>query len=109
MSLGAKLITRDLYNFPRRQYWLRRLENHARKERVLLEEYTVEHIMPQNENLSPEWQVALGEDWRDIHNKYLHTLGNLTLTAYNPEYGDKSFPEKRDMSRGFAHSPPQSK
>ena len=100
-----ELITRDLYNFPRRQFWLRRLENHARKERVLLEEYTVEHIMPQNENLSPEWQVALGEDWRDIHNKYLHTLGNLTLTAYNPEYSDKSFSEKRDMSGGFAHSP----
>ena len=99
------LIDRDLYNFPRRQYWLRRLENHGRKERVLLEEYTVEHIMPQNENLSAEWQAALGDDWRDIHNKYLHTLGNLTLTAYNPEYSDRSFPEKRDMSGGFAHSP----
>ena len=75
------LIDRDLYNFPRRQYWLRRLENHERKERVLLEEYTVEHIMPQNENLSAEWQAALGDNWRNIHNKYLHTLGNLTLTA----------------------------
>ena len=100
-----ELITRDLYNFPRRHYWLRRLENHGRKERVLLEEYTVEHIMPQNENLSTEWQVALGEDWGNIHNKYLHTLGNLTLTAYNPEYSDRPFPDKRDMSGGFAHSP----
>ena len=99
------LVDRDLYNFPRRQYWLRRLENHGRKERVLLEEYTVEHIMPQNENLSAEWQAALGDVWRDIQNKYLHTLGNLTLTAYNSEYGDRPFPEKRDMDGGFAQSP----
>jgi len=34
------LHTRDLYNFPRRSYWLRRLENHDRKERVSVDEYT---------------------------------------------------------------------
>ena len=39
---------RDLYNFRNRSYWLRRLENHGRKERVLVDEYTIEHIMPQN-------------------------------------------------------------
>lgn len=42
---------RDLYNFPRRSYWLRRLENHDRKELVAVDEYTIEHIMPQNEHL----------------------------------------------------------
>ena len=31
---------RDLYNFPRRSYWLRRIENHDRKERVPVDEYT---------------------------------------------------------------------
>jgi uncharacterized protein with ParB-like and HNH nuclease domain len=44
--------TRDLYNFRSRSYWLRRLENHGRKERVAVDEYTIEHILPQNENLS---------------------------------------------------------
>jgi uncharacterized protein with ParB-like and HNH nuclease domain len=42
------LHTRDLYNFRSRSYWLRRLENHGRKERVAVDEYTIEHILPQN-------------------------------------------------------------
>ena len=58
-----ELSTRDLYNFPRRSYWLRRLENHGRKERVSVDEYTIEHILPQNPDLSAEWQVELGPDW----------------------------------------------
>ena len=44
-----EFVVRDLYNFPRRSYWLRRLENHGRKERVPVDEYTIEHILPQNE------------------------------------------------------------
>ena len=44
--------TRDLYNFRSRSYWLRRFENHDRKERVPVDEYTIEHIMPQSEQLS---------------------------------------------------------
>jgi uncharacterized protein with ParB-like and HNH nuclease domain/predicted transport protein len=97
--------TKDLYKFRSRSYWLRRLENHDRKERVSIGEYTIEHILPQNENLSTNWRKALGEDWQRIHQTYLHTLGNLTLTGYNPEYSDKSFPDKRDMNGGFKESP----
>lgn len=37
----------------------------------------------------------LGENWKIIHSKYLHTIGNLTLTGYNSELGDKSFEEKK--------------
>lgn len=96
---------RDLYNFPRRSYWLRRLENHGRKERVQVNEYTIEHILPQNENLSLAWQNSLGPDWKKIQEKWLHSLGNLTLTGYNSEYSDRSFPEKRDMQGGFKDSP----
>ena len=51
------LQTRDLYNFRSRSYWLRRLENHGRKERVPVDEYTIEHILPQNENLSAAVEV----------------------------------------------------
>jgi uncharacterized protein with ParB-like and HNH nuclease domain/predicted transport protein len=97
--------TKDLYKFRSRSYWLRRLENHQRKERVSIDEYTIEHILPQNENLSPVWKEALGEDWQRIHQTYLHTLGNLTLTAYNSEYSDKAFTAKRDMKGGFKESP----
>lgn len=99
------LQTRDLYNFRSRSYWLRRLENDGRKEPVQVDEYTIEHIMPQNENLSYEWREALGLNWKTIQQTLLHTLGNLTLTGYNSEYGDRAFIEKRDMKGGFAESP----
>ena len=97
------ILRRNLYNFQRKSYWLRRLENHGRKERVSVNEYTIEHIMPQH--LTTEWQEALGEDCKRIHEAYLHTLGNLTLTGYNAEYSDRSFADKRDMKGGFTESP----
>lgn len=96
---------RDLYNFRSRSYWLRRLENHGRKERVEVNEYTIEHILPQNEQLSSKWQLALGPEWQRIQQSYVHTLGNLTLTGYNSEYSDRTFEEKRDMAGGFRESP----
>ncbi len=99
------LQERDLYNFRSRSYWLRRLENHGRKERVPVDEYTIEHILPQNENLSPAWKEALGPDWQHVQERWLHTLGNLTLTGYNSEYSDRPFSDKRDMPGGFKESP----
>lgn len=106
------LKVRDLYNFRSRSYWLRRLENHGRKERVAVEDYTIEHILPQNESLSDAWKADLGADWKRVRQTWLHTLGNLTLTGYNSEYSDSSFEYKRDLveSRdgrkiGFKYSP----
>jgi predicted transport protein len=99
------LHTRDLYNFRSRSYWLRRLENHDRKERVPVDEYTIEHILPQNPNLSTVWRLALGPEWERVQKQWLHTLGNLTLTGYNAEYSDRAFTEKRDMTGGFKESP----
>ena len=99
------LKTKDLYKFRSRSYWIRRLENHNRKERISVDEYTIEHILPQNENLSLAWKNSLGSDWQRIQQTYLNTLGNLTLTGYNSEYSDKTFVEKRDMMRGFKESP----
>ena len=96
---------KDIYNFRSRSYWLRRLENYDRKERVPVDEYTIEHIMPQNENLSSEWRAELGPEWERIQKTYLHTLGNLTLTGYNSEYSDRPFIEKLNMKGGFAESP----
>ena len=99
------LQTRDLYNFRSRSYWLRRFENYARKEHVPVDEYTIEHIMPQNPELSATWRTALGPDWKRVQDTWLHTLGNLTLTGYNSEYSDRPFVEKRDMAGGFRQSP----
>lgn len=97
------LTSTDLYHLKRRGYFFRAMENHGRKEEVSTAEYTIEHIMPQNAN--PAWQEALGPDWESVHDRYLHTLGNLTLTGYNPEYSDRPFHEKRDMEGGFRDSP----
>ena len=100
-----EFVVRDLYNFPRRSYWLRRLENDGRKERVPVNEYTIEHILPQNENLSAKWRDELGPESQRVQETWLHTLGNLTLTGYNAEYSDRPFSEKRDMKGGFRESP----
>jgi predicted transport protein len=99
------LQIKDLYNFRSRSYWLRRLENHGRKERVAVDEYTIEHILPQNENVSAQWKADLGPEWERIQKTWLHTLGNLTLTGYNPELSDRPFAEKRDIKGGFKESP----
>ena len=56
--------------------------------------YTIEHIMPQH--LTPAWTEALGADYAEIHETWLHRLANLTLTGYNPGLSNKSFAEKRD-------------
>lgn len=104
-EFSRDLKTRDLYNFPRRSYWLRRMENHHRKELMSVQEYTIEHIMPQNQHLSAAWKSDLGPEWERVQPTWLHTLGNLTLTGYNSEYSDRPFSEKRDMKGGFKESP----
>lgn len=64
---------------------------------------TIEHIMPQT--LSADWRHELGPRADEIQEKYLHTLANLTLTAYNSEYSNRKFSEKKTMKNGFVESP----
>ncbi|GAA9016313.1 DUF262 and DUF1524 domain-containing protein [Helicobacter pylori] len=92
-------ITIDFYKLQKIKYFLERLENFDTKEPVDTQKCNIEHIMPQT--LTPEWQKDLGENFEAIHEKYLHTIGNLTLTGYNSEYSNNSFQEKRDMEKGF--------
>ena len=101
------LLIKDVYNFKRCNYLLRKLENYRRNDPISDENHTIEHIMPQNPNLSKAWQDELGENFQEIHEKYLHTIGNLTLIATrdNPALSDLPFSEKRDMCGGFRDSP----
>lgn len=99
------LCRNHLYSLRPLKFILKRFENHGRKEPVSIEGLTVEHILPQNKELKPEWVADLGPDWQAIQDKWLHTLGNLTLTGYNSEYSDHPFPVKRDLKGGFAQSP----
>ncbi len=100
-----ELKEKDLYNIRNRNFWLRKFENFDRKEYVRVDDYTIEHIMPQNPNLSDEWKRDLGENWKEVQDNYLHTLGNLTLTGYNSELSDKPFARKKTIEGGFDQSP----
>lgn len=69
-----------------------------RDERNLLL-WTVEHVLPQTENLRSEWieMIADGDKARarDIQEEWVDCLGNLTLSAYNSKLSDKPFPDKQ--------------
>ncbi|NHB22041.1 DUF262 domain-containing protein [Helicobacter pylori] len=95
-------ITIDFYRFKKKKYFFERLEKFDTEEPVDTQKCTIEHIMPQT--LTEEWKRDLGENFQAIHDKYLHTIGNLTLTGYNEKYSNNSFQEKRDMEKGFKQS-----
>ena len=100
----SAFTSRDIYNMRLRNFILSHLENYDNKAPIIIENYTIEHIMPQNSNLSAEWKKELGDNWKDVQKTYLHTIGNLTLTAYNSEMSDKPFMIKMDMTGGFKES-----
>jgi uncharacterized protein with ParB-like and HNH nuclease domain len=76
-------------------------ESFHHKEPVKMENLQVEHIMPQSggdeKKLSQDWKNMLGDNYAYTYSKYLHTLGNLTLTGMNPELGMKSFENKKRL------------
>ena len=94
--------TCKIYKKQRCNYILGRLANFDSRDYFNPKNYTIEHIMPQT--LSDYWREELGNDWKRVHETYLHTIGNLTLTKYNSEMSNKSFPEKRGMHGGFRES-----
>ena len=103
------LDTRDFYRIGNRKYYLYdRLENGSSNERISVVaglengDFSVEHIMPQT--LSTEWKKAIGSDWERVHEEWTHKMANLTLTAYNSDYSNRPFTQKRDMKKGFTDS-----
>lgn len=106
LSEGFK--TRQVYRIPiaYRYFLFERMENcdnaEGKWENIVPHmekgEYTIEHIMPQT--LSSAWKQELGADAEKIHEKYLHTFANLTLTGYNSSYGNRIYAEKK---AGYDH------
>ncbi len=84
-------------------------EFYQHKEQVNFENLSIEHVMPQT--LTESWRNELGEDGDTTHELLLHTLGNLTLTAYNSELSNDSFAAKKlrlkeshlEMNKYFNH------
>lgn len=94
------------------KFILASLENSFKhKEIVALDNLTIEHVMPQT--LSEWWADYLGDDAYVIQDMYLHTIGNLTLTAYNSDLSNKPYPDKRkyfseshlELNKYFSSSP----
>lgn len=99
------LTSNDLYHRRTCFYMLARMTN-TDKEKILLDGLTIEHILPQKTDLAAEWQKALGPEWMELRQTWLHRLGNLTLTAFNSEFQAKPFLQKRDRDPGgYANSP----
>jgi uncharacterized protein with ParB-like and HNH nuclease domain/alkylated DNA nucleotide flippase Atl1 len=76
-------------------------ESYGSKEPVSPESLTIEHVLPQKS--TAEWRSMLaqdldaGESVEQVYSSLLHTLGNLTLTGYNPKLSNNSFDEKREL------------
>ena len=102
--------TRPIYlmNSKNKIYILERLENYGTIEDKDVYrhfddgDYSIEHIMPQH--LTPAWTRALGPEYEQIHEIWLHRIANLTLTGYNSKYSNSPFIEKRDITNGFRES-----
>ena len=101
-DFGNSLRLDELYHKHVCKFLLDRLQNHGNKEQVDTEKLQIEHILPQNPALRREWTDMLGDGWEDKQNTWLHRLGNLTLTGYNPNIRD--FPFREKLNRGFLRS-----
>ncbi len=84
------------------RYFFDFIENNN-KEPVDMTDMTIEHILP--ETLSNQWKNELGEErYQEIYDKYIHTLGNLSITGYNSIYSNKKFLEKKEIFKGLYSS-----
>jgi uncharacterized protein with ParB-like and HNH nuclease domain len=93
MALQEKEVYK--YQSKNRNLLLHSLENHNSAYKIDSDDLTVEHIMPQT--LNNVWKEKLGSNWSEIHRKYLHTLGNLSLTAKNAELANSDFETKQKI------------
>lgn len=97
-ELEQKLKSMNFYDGLKlyRKFILGKIEEHNTKVSVDYRnsKITVEHIMPQT--ITDDWRHELGENFESIHNLNLHNIGNLILTEFNGEMGNKSFSLKKE-------------
>ena len=72
----------------------------ARNEKDLLV-WTIEHIYPQGEKIPQCWidMTADGDKRKaeEIHENWVHCLGNLTLSGYNSKLSNSCFEDKQNL------------
>ncbi|MFF9265191.1 GmrSD restriction endonuclease domain-containing protein [Streptomyces longwoodensis] len=108
-DLREKIRTAPFYQYGRwqqRKLVLQRLEEsygHPEPVDFAAAQLTIEHVMPQTPD--DAWLRALAEEAgpeeaaEELHARYQHTLGNLTLTAVNAELSNHPFERKQDLLR----------
>jgi hypothetical protein len=61
--------------------------------------WTIEHVFPEGPKIPEEWvkMIADGDEKiaYDYYDKYVHTLGNLTITGYNSNLSNFDFNKKK--------------
>ncbi len=91
----------EVYKMRSCRFLLSSIENFESPFQVDLENLEIEHIMPQKltgaEGL--KWKKMIGENWQEVHKKYLHTISNLSLvnSGKNREMSNKNFVSKQDI------------
>lgn len=100
-DLKTALKDKDVYNIQskNRNYMFELLENHNNREYVNTanENITIEHIFPQNPN--EDWNTSITpDDYFQFKEKYVNTIGNLTLSGNNGALSNKSFIDKKEMN-----------
>ena len=97
-----EFLIKDVYSLRNCKYLLGKLENYGREQPIHdVDNYTIEHVMPHE--LSREWRAELGDNYGEVHETYLHTIGNLTLTGHNAELSNRPFKEKQEIYGDFHH------
>lgn len=97
-AVKNSILEKDVYKSILGKFILTRLELFDSKEKIDIDDdITIEHIMPRT--LSNAWKKLIGNNYKELHDRYINTIGNLTLTGYNPELSNKILKDKVDLYR----------
>ncbi len=91
----------EVYKMRNNKFLMSSIEHHNCAFEIDLKDLEIEHIMPQKLSGSSavKWEQMLGDNWQEIHKKYVHTIGNLSLTSSkkNKEMSNKDFLSKQNV------------
>ena len=94
-SFKHELCFSEIYSLAHCKFILEEIENYNNDYKIDCSNLTIEHIMPQK--LTSQWRQHLGDDYSETHKKYVHYLGNLSLTANNSKLSNHSISKKQDI------------
>ncbi|WRC98432.1 DUF262 domain-containing protein [Helicobacter pylori] len=77
------------------------MSDDPKPKRIEKNDFHIEHILPQNPDLSSQWAKDFSEEEREL---YMHSLANLTLLkgTKNAQVSNKDFKEKKEIYMGHA-------